>query len=149
MLIKVGTGVFATMIMSADSGSMNNRRLDAIIREIGTEVDGQLGFWQFEVHGRRLVCITDESHDRVRIMTPITERDQLSSELIYACMEANYDRALDARYCINDETLWGAYMHPLRSLQEKQFRSACRQVAEVAANFGTTFSSGELRFGSD
>ena len=47
-------------------------------------------------------------------MTPITERDQLSSELIYACMEANYDRALDARYCINDETLWGAYMHPLR-----------------------------------
>lgn len=137
------------MIMSADGGAMNNRRLDMIIRDIGENVDGQLGFWQFDAFGRRLVCITDESHDRLRIMTPITERDQLSSELIYTCMEANYDRALDARYCINDDTLWGAYIHPLRSLQENQFRSACSQVAEVATNFGTTFSSGELRFGGD
>ena len=137
------------MIMSADNGSMNNRRLDALIREIGTEVDGQFGFWRFDVHGKHLVCITDESLDRIRIMTQITERGQLSSELIYACMEANYECALDARYCIDDDILWGAFMHPLRSLQEKQFRSACKQVAEIASNFGTTFSSGELRFGCD
>jgi len=137
------------MIMSADNGSMNNRRLDTLIREVGTDVDGQLGFWQFNVCGKRLVCITDELRDRMRIMTPITDRTQLNTDLIMTCMEANYDRALDARYCINDETLWGAFMHPLRALQEEQFCSACSQVAEIAANFGTTFSSGELRFGGD
>jgi hypothetical protein len=127
---------------------MCNASLDTIIREMGTKIEGQLGFWQFVAFGIPLICITDESHDRMRLMTPIADVGNVDDELIRACMEANYDRALDARYCINDDTVWGAFMHPLSLLQADQFGSACRQVAELSKNFGTTFSSGELRFGS-
>lgn len=135
------------MIMAKQEGGMNNQHLDALIREIGTDVKGDLGFWEFTVSGRRIYCITDESHDRMRLMTPIVEMSELSHEQILACMSANYNRALDARYCLNEDTLWGAFMHPLRSIQAKLFRSACQQVAEVANNFGESYSSGELRFG--
>ena len=135
------------MIMPAKSGLMDNEALDALIHEIGTSVEGQLGFWQFHSQGTQLYCITDEAHDRMRLMTPIVETEGLREKTILACMEANYDRALDARYCINDGTLWGAFMHPLSLLQPEQFRSACRQVCELSKNFGTTYSSGELRFG--
>lgn len=135
------------MIMSTDERGMNNRHLDSLIREIGSDVKGELGFWEFTVSGRRIYCITDESHDRMRLMTPIAEMKEISDEQLMACMSANYNRALDARYCMNEGTLWGAFMHPLRSLQAKLFRSACQQVAEVANNFGESYSSGELRFG--
>ncbi len=94
------------MIMPAKAGSMNNEELDSLIREIGGEIEGPMGFWQFTAFGMQLYCITDESHDRLRIMTPIADVNTIEHELITACMEANFDRALDARYCINDGTLW-------------------------------------------
>ena len=137
------------MIMASNPGGMNNEQLDALIHRLGTDVDGQAGFWQFTVFGVRLYCITDESHDRLRVMTPIVDATDLDSAIILKCMEANYDRALDARYCINDGTLWSAFIHPLRSLNAEFFRSGCSQVAELSRNFGTTYSSGELRFGGD
>lgn len=135
------------MIMSKDRRGMNNDHLDALIREISDSVNGDLGFWEFQLLGRKLCCITDESHDRMRIMTPIADLGDISETQLHACLEANFDRALDARYCLNDSTLWGAFIHPLSSLHAQLFRSACSQVVHVAINFGDTYSSGELRFG--
>ncbi len=135
------------MIMSTQAGGMNNHKLEALIAEIGTDVEGQPGFWQFTSSGRRLYCITDETHDRMRIMAPIVDTSTVEEEKLMMCLEANFDRALDARYCTNAGTLWGAFIHPLRSLDAELFRSGCRQVAELATNFGGTYSSGELRFG--
>ena len=68
------------MIMASDFGGMNNARLDALVRDIGSDVEGPLGFWEFTVNGCRLYCITDESHDRMRIMTPIATRDEISDQ---------------------------------------------------------------------
>jgi len=136
------------MIMASDAGGMSNRGLDALIKQIGTDIKGQLGFWEFTAHGWRLCCITDESHNRMRLMTSIADKGQLTPELLTACMQANFDRALDARYCLSGDTLWGAFIHPLRSLEASLFLSACSQVAMLGENFGTTFSSGELRFGA-
>lgn len=127
---------------------MTNEHLDSLIREISDDVAGKLGFWEFSVCDRRLCCITDESHDRMRIMTPIADLDEISEQQLKTCMQANFDRALDARYCIHDTTLWGVFIHPLGSLHANLFRSACSQVAQIAHNFGDTYSSGELRFGS-
>ena len=135
------------MIMANDPGGMNNRGLDVLINEIGSDILGQLGFWEFTAHGRRLYCITDESHNRMRVMVSIVDSGQLTPDMLQTCMEANFDRALDARYCLNEDTLWAAFIHPLRSLDADLFRSACRQVATLAENFGTSYSSGELRFG--
>lgn len=136
------------MIMAKDTGGMNNKHLDALIRELGEDVKGELGFWEFSIKGRRICCIADETRDRVRLITPIMATEELSQQQVMSCMSANFDRALDARYCIHEETLWGAFMHPLSSLRAKLFRSACSQVAEVAINFGQSYSSGKLRFGS-
>ena len=136
------------MIMSNSRTGMNNERLDALIREVGEEVRGELGFWEFSYCGRRLCCMTDESHDRMRVMTPIIDLDDVSESQLRICMEANFDRALDARYCLNDTTLWGAFIHPLKSLHANLFRSACRQVVHIADTFGDAYSSGELRFGA-
>ena len=126
---------------------MNNERLGVLIAQIGSNIDGQTGFWQFDFGEVRLICITDETHDRMRVMTPIASVEELSSEHMLASMTANFDRALDARYCVNNDTLWGAFIHPLSCLSAAHFRSGCQQVAEVANNFGTSFSSGVLRFG--
>ena len=137
------------MISVPTSPGMNNRKLDVLIRRMGDNVEGRPGFWQFDHNDSRLICITDESHDRMRVMTPIAPVDELNDDLIMACLAANFDRALDARYCLNGDTLWGAFIHPLSPLTDDQFFSACAQVSEVARNFGSTFSSGELAFEAD
>ena len=136
------------MIKIADSSGMNNHQIDALIRSIGTNVDCErTGAWRFELDEVVLYCITDEIHDRMRVITPIANLDETPVEVIQACMQANFDRALDARYCIHDGTIWGAFIHPLSSLTEPLFESALSQVCQVARNFGGTYSSGALVFG--
>ena len=136
------------MISVPQPSDMNNDRLGELIRQIGGDVEGQSGFWQFNFGETRLICITDETHNRMRVMTPINI-EELTGEILVACMSANFDRALDARYCMNNGQLWGAFLHPLASLTGPLFHSACSQVSEVALNFGTSFSSGGLSFNSD
>ena len=136
-------------MISIPAPNMNNERLGKLIETIGSDVEGQTGFWQFNFGKVRLICITDEAHDRMRVMTPIASIDELSSEHFLACMNANLDRALDARYCVNNDTLWGAFIHPLGCLTDSLFHSACSQVSDVAVNFGGSYSSGGLSFNSD
>lgn len=135
------------MIMANDASEMNNQRINDLIHEFSEDVQGGNGCWEFTAFGRRLICVTDESHDRMRIMTPIVEDRGISHDRLLECMKANFDRALDARYCISDDTLWAAFIHPLSSLESCLFKSGCSQVAELARNYGTSFSSGVLRFG--
>lgn len=135
------------MVYPLQPRGMNNQRLHKLIEGTGTDVQGELGYWQFIAHGAQVWCITDETHDRMRVMAPIAEIENVTTEEIHACMEANFDRALDARYCMRNGQLFGAYIHPLSPLTENQFLSAVHQVVAVEANFGSTYSSSELFFG--
>ena len=126
---------------------MDNRQLDQLIRSHGQNVEGELGYWQFAAYEVGMICVTDESHNRMRVITPIADAEKLPLEVLEACMIANFDRALDARYCVNQGTIWGAFIHPLRELTDDQFISALQQVAGVATNFGDSYSSGDLVFG--
>lgn len=83
----------------------------------------------------------------MRVMAPIAEIENINTEEIHACMEANFDRALDARYSMRNGQLFGAYIHPPSTLTENYFLSAVHQVVAVKANFGSTYSSSELFFG--
>ncbi len=136
-------------MVSMSQPEMNNTRLDQIIQSIGDDVQGELGYWQFLFGDIRLMCVTDENHDRMRVMAPIASIEEVPESTLLKCMSANFDRALDARYCVSNEMIWGAFIHPLGSLSTGLFHSACHQVAEVARTFGTTFSSGGLSFNSD
>ena len=126
---------------------MNNRHLDRLIRELSNRVEGELGFWRFELAGRELMTITDESHNRMRVMTPIAETDRLDKEILEILLAANFDRALNAKYAISEAVLWSVFTHPLGELTPHQFRDAVQQVKTLADNFGTTFSSSDLVFG--
>ena len=128
------------------SARMTNQRLDALIRIVSQEVSGQLGYWQFNVRGRDLLIMTDETHNRMRIMAPIAPQAELDNTELIELLEANYGRALDAKYALNDGVLWSVFTHPLGELTDDQFTDCINQVATLADNFGASYASSDLRF---
>lgn len=126
---------------------MTNDRLGQLINELSDNVSGQVGYWQFNLRGRDLLTITDESHNRMRVMAPIAPSDQLDEPLLVRTLQANYDRALDAKYAMSDGVLWSLFTHPLGELTDDQFKDAVQQVATLADNFGTSYTSTDLMFG--
>ncbi len=83
------------------------------------------------------------------VISPITSTEDLNEGLLLAAMQANFDRALDARYGVSDGTVRSAFIHPLADLTADLFVSGCHQVAQSAASFGTTFSSGGMSYNTD
>lgn len=126
---------------------MDNRRLDQLIRRIATMTEGELGFWRIDFEGRQLLVITDESHNRMRVMTVIVEESDMTDEERRIVLTANFDRALDAKFAVSNGYLWSVFMHPLAELSEDQFVDAVKQVKTLADNYGTTYSSSDLVFG--
>ena len=130
------------------NAQMDNSQLTKLIQEQADEMlEEQSGFWKFIRGDRVIIVVTDESHNRMRIITPVVAVTDLDDSDWPAIMSANFDRALDARYAINGDYLWSAFIHPLAELKDNQFVDALQQVVTLANNFGTTFSSGNLYFG--
>ena len=122
---------------------MSNERLKVLIEKTASEIlENQLGFWKFKIGEALVFVITDESHNRMRIMSPIVDIASISQDEWLVLMSANFDRALDARFCVNDNVLWSAFIHPLQELEPQQFLNALDQVVTLAGNYGTTYSSG-------
>ena len=93
--------------------------------------------------------MTDERADRMRIMIPIRRFNTQNLEnlqLALIVLQANYDRALDARYAVHDGLLWSAFIHPLGSLTPKDLQNALQQVKTLAENTGTSYSSSPMIF---
>lgn len=126
---------------------MNNERLWSLILRVDENAEGGPGFWRATVAGRVITVITDENADRMRIILPVARADNLDAKLMLRMLQANFDTALDARYSIAREVLWSLYLHPLGSLSDEQFLAGIGQVVNLAASFGTTYSSGGLSFG--
>jgi hypothetical protein len=137
-------------LLSVDAQRMDNRTLGTILASVTDSLEGEKGMWQFLYNDRMMVVITDESHDRMRIISPVELVEDISSEDLQLAMVANFHSVLDVRYAVSEEILWAAFIHPLGSLSEDQVRDALLQVYRAAETFGTTFSSTELVFpGSD
>lgn len=128
---------------------MNNTRLGAIIRRLDPDAEGQPGRWRFSFDGHTVLVITDPRADRMRVMVPIASfpEEDADPTLMYQLLQANFDTALDARYAIAQGSLWSTFIHPLSPLDNRQFLSGVAQAINLAATFGTSFSSGALRFG--
>lgn len=130
----------------APAAPMSNARLDELIRRIDPKAQGGPGFWQLTVDERTLIVITDERADRMRIITAIAPADTLEPARLARLLQANFDSALDARYAIARGVLWSAFIHPLGSLADAEFLSGLGQVANLAATYGSSYSSGALVF---
>lgn len=126
---------------------MTNSRIDATLRKLDLEMVGGDGRWRVIVEGREVMLITDESANRMRILTPVVPAADLTEENLRRAMQANFDSALDARYAIAKETLWSTFVHPLGSLDDEALLLGLGQVVNLASTFGSSYSSGLLLFG--
>ncbi|PCK08050.1 MAG: hypothetical protein COA42_11180 [Alteromonadaceae bacterium] len=125
---------------------MTPERMLQLIRAKGEQVNADGNMIEFSHEKIRLILIFDENADRMRIISPITRIDDLKKGQIEAAMSANFHSVLDARYCLNDDTVWSAFMHPLASLEDSLFLSAIDQVTFANQTFGQDYQSGGLRF---
>ncbi|WP_246147044.1 hypothetical protein [Seonamhaeicola marinus] len=128
------------------SQNMTNEKLQEIYTEVSDSIVGNLGSWQFYIKKVPIVCITDSTHNRMRIISPIADSETLNNELIRACLVANFHTALDVKYAVSEGVLWSVFIHPLKELSEHQVKDAVSQVYQANLNFGTTFSSTSLTF---
>ena len=131
-----------------EGAGMSVLLLDTLIRRIDENaVQPSKNQWQFTLKKRALVVVIDEGADRLRVMTPILESKLLDQALLLRLLQANFDSALDARYAIAQDLVWGTFIHPLRELTPRFFLSGVGQVINVAESFGKTYSSGVFVFG--
>ncbi len=126
---------------------MDNQRMQTIIESLSDRIEGDLGYWSFDVESRKVVVITDVDADRMRIMTAVLETNELAAEEAGALLAANFDRALDARYALARGYVWSLFIHPLSPLTEAQFIDGVSQVVTLAENYGTSYTSTNLVFG--
>ena len=134
-------------VVPAPEPAMTLDRLDAIIRALDPEAQGNGAVWQFNVGEVQVLVVTDARADRMRALTPVARSADVTPEQMTRMMQANFDSALDARYAIANEVLWSAYIHPLSPLQKDQLISGIGQVVNLAQSFGTLYSSGGLLYG--
>lgn len=139
--------IFSSPVLAKkDNGNMSNQRLGTIIKRLDTRATGQPGYWKLSIDGVKLMVITDERADRMRIISPITSAPNLGTRKLYRLMQANFDSALDARYSIAKDVLWSAFIHPLASLSDREFISGIGQVVNLGQTYGRSYTSGALVF---
>lgn len=138
--------IFLLLPLFSFSQNMDNQKLDTIYKTVSDSIQGNIGGWQFYIKQTPLISITDENHNRMRIISPIADSNTLNEELIKACLVANFHTALDVKYAVSDGVLWSVFIHPLRELSEDQVKDAVSQVYYANINFGTTFASTSLTF---
>lgn len=102
---------------------------------------------QYTIDELPVYLIVDEDANRMRLMSPIIEAKDLEKTDFKTLMEANFDRALDAKYAISNGILWSVYAHPLRELYKEQLLDAFNQVRWLVYNYGTSYSSTTMVFG--
>lgn len=130
-----------------DQNKMTNVRIWKLLHEEMEGVQGQMGNWQFILRNRPMMIITDVGANRMRIMTPIIEETKLDSIHYKIMLEANFDKALDAKYAIFNTIVWSVFTHPLEELKKNQLKDAIEQVVTLSENFGTSYTSTDMVFG--
>jgi len=126
--------------------SMTAEKLLDIIKQEADTVSVQGNSIRFLFNESMLVCIHDENANRMRIISPIIEREKLGEEELLNALVANFHSVLDVKYALSDEIVWSVYAHPLRELTEAQIIDAIQQVYAAAITFGQSYSSMNLVF---
>ena len=148
MFILLGL-CFITLSRSGWAQDMNNISLAKLFAKHVDSLQGETGNWQFIFEGLPMLCITDETNNRMRILTPVADADDLTSDDLKKCLEANFHTALDVKYSISDNVLWVVFLHPLKELNSEQVVDAIYQVYNATATFGSSYSSTHLAFPSN
>lgn len=122
-------------------------RLGELILKVDENADLSGSSWVFQVADLEVIVVYDIDADRMRILIPIGGTDEMQKDELLRLLQANFDSALDARYAIAQDTLWGTYIHPLSELSDEEFLVGLAQTANVVTSYGTNYSSGMFIFG--
>ncbi len=128
-------------------GAMTLEKMDSIFTAEADELDGEGGTWQLFYGNRVVFVLSDATHNRMRIFTPVGAEEDLEEGQQKAMLEANFHSALDAKYSLYNGFIVSVYTHPLKELTPEQLKDALAQVIILANNFGGTYSSTDLLFG--
>lgn len=128
---------------------MTNEKIQKILYREAQDIEGQPGAWQFSYREYPAMILTDENANRMRIMSPIIEEKDLQEEQLKLMLEANFDRALDAKYAMFDGIVWAGFTHPLGELGVEQLKDALDQVVTLSETFGSTYNSTDFVFGGN
>jgi hypothetical protein len=142
----VALSLMLTGHFSTHAQNMNNDVLHGILKDVATEIEGAKGAWSFTYNNHMMLLITDENHNRMRVITPIDEVKNITQLEIKNALMANFHTALDVKYAISDDLIWSVFIHPLKELSADQMRDALKQVAQAASTFGGSYSSTDLVF---
>lgn len=140
-------------VPEAESGTVTAQseaaleRIAKVVDRVDKDATRDGNSWQLMIDDRQILVVTDVIAGRMRIMTPIAAIEDLPEGGLLRLMQANFDSALDARYAVAQDLVWGTFIHPLPSLTERDFASGLLQTKTAADTFGTTFSSGAITFG--
>ncbi|WP_394973206.1 hypothetical protein [uncultured Croceitalea sp.] len=125
---------------------MNADKLLEILRQESDTLKTNGNSYQFLVDNIMLICIFDENANRMRIVSPVIEREKIGEEELLNALVANFHSALDVKYALSDEIIWSVFIHPLKELSEEQVVDAIKQVYTAAKTFGGSYSSTNLVF---
>ena len=123
--------------------------LGQLLDRLLDEKEGSEGFWHGQRDGVTIYVVADEEHDRMRIMSPIGEMRKADAGFLSILLQANFDRALDAKYALRKREVWSVFMHPMSTLVPDDLGTFIDQVARLVKNTGTTYASSDLVFGVD
>ncbi len=138
--------VLLTTATASPAQDMDNDKLHKIFNIFSDTLMGSSGQWEIWIGEVPMLCLTDQTHNRMRIVTPIKEVAEASKEEILKCMEANFHTALDVKYAISEDIIWAAFIHPLKELTKEQVVDALAQVRAAALTYGTSYTSTNLTF---
>jgi len=135
-------------LITKTPGSMTQEQMEKFVRiDINVEVlEEEKGYILFKYLGVKMALLSDEEHNRMRIISPITKYSPLAPTIKDSLMNSNFHLALDARYAVSEDTLYACFIHPLSSLTEEDLDSGLKQVCNLSSSFGKTYSSGQLEF---
>ena len=147
----MGFSINSLFGQNEENKEMDGAGLETIVRELSEDNDVTVNpsVIQFSFEGVPLYCIYDETHNRMRIISPIFDYSLISEAQKDLMMKSNFHAALDTRYCVSDDVLYAAFIHPLSTLQRGEVLSAIYQVASLHLSFGTGYTSGLLTFGGE
>lgn len=128
---------------------MTHADINAVLRRLVVDFEDRDGAWSLQYEDLPIHVVTDVAADRVRVFAPINGVDLADPALLYRLLRANFETALEARYCVWRGTLWAAFLHPLAALNEADFIDGMEQVVTLVRTTGDSFSSTGLRFGGD
>lgn len=137
---------FTTHAFAQDT-SITAERLAQIIMDIDPDAAITPSGIELTIEDIPVLVVMAPAADRMRAMVPIASVEDVTAEEMSRMMQANFDTALDARYAVAQDRVWGVFIHPLGALEREQFLSAIAQTVNLARTYGTLYSGGAQVFG--